>query len=304
MNILRRSRRVLRTDGTVRGIRYAYRIPGATQPHATGHKAQFVPMTGYAATDQPADYDPADRAYILAGPRYEPPDQWHSAPPLARPLAQARSMFPPSELGPPEPLIDHELASWLNRWFINEAAFHEVDIEALFDPSHVPKMKLAEIDAHVCMMRSYSDSVAAGDMIDAVTENYFIEPSANQLWSEAVTQAAEGLQEMAALMPTMDVQAADLSQPDAALGGDPGGSVVQPTPDDLVGHVDPATAWSQPDPVQQPHSLENIIDETMRQMDPYATIDSYGMPPGLAVPGMQMGPFGPMPPGLGPMGLM
>lgn len=195
-----------------------------------------------------------------------------------------------------EPPIDDDLAGWLNRRFINEASFHEVDIGALFDSAHVPKMKIAEIHDHMAIMREYAESVFAGDMIDAVTENYFVEPSANQLWSEAVTQAAGALQEMAELM-----QGDDLSIPDAVFSYDQCGSVAQPTPDDWVDQIDPVTAWSQPDPIQQPHSLENILDNTMQQMDPFATIDHYGMPLDLTTPGMQMDPFASMPPGLGPM---
>lgn len=309
MSLSRPSRRALRIDGTVRGAKYSYRIAGETRPTVTGHVSQFTPMTGYAADVWPADYDPVHGGYMLPGPRYAPPDPWDSAPSSVPPTAP----FAPLPPDPPqmEPVLDHELAGWLGRRFFNEAEPDSVDVQQLFDPHHVPSMKIGEILGHLKAMREYSESVAAGQMVDAVTDNYFIEPSPNQVWSEAVSQAVVGLEAIAGLLSEFgeasemrvieDLHASALAPADL------------PGPDSCMPETMPMEADPMAEPLgQSPEAtLEQIVAAEAQPIepnvlpDPFEFLDPYGMPmPGAMPPGMAMNQYGPMPPGFGPMGPM
>ena len=65
-----------------------------------------------------------------------------------------------------------------------------------------------------------------------------------------------------------------------------------------------------PDQLQYDTPLEDIVAHEMQEMDPnammapYHAIGPYGPMPDPRMMGMPMNPFGPMPPGLGPMGPM
>lgn len=299
MSLNRPSRRALRIDGIVRGARYSYRIAGETRPAVTGHASQFTPMTGYAANAWPEDYDPVHGGYVLPESRYDPLDPWDGAPSSAPSTAP----FAPPAPYPPriEPDIDDELAGWLGRRFVNEANSHCVDVQELFDPHHVPRMKIGEILSHLKMMHEYSDSVAAGQMVDALTDNYFIEPSPNQAWSDAVTQVAEGLESIAALMnefgepqdlPTPENLNAPALAPAEFAGPEPFMPETIPMDADplaeSLGHGPEAT-------------LEHIIAAEAQPIEPYPIpdpmemLDPYGMPmPGAMLPDMPMNQFGAM----------
>jgi len=210
-----------------------------------------------------------------------------------------------------EPVVDHELAGWLERRFFNEAEPDSVDVQQLFDPHHVPRMKIGEILGHLKTMREYSESVAAGQMVDAVTENYFTEPSPNHVWSEAVSQVAEGLEVIAAIMnefggasemPIPEDLNAQALAPDDLPGPDPF------MPETMPMEADPTAEPLGPGPEA---TLERIVAAGAQPIepnvvpDPFEFLDPYGVPmPGATPPGMPMSPFGAMPPGFGPMGPM
>jgi hypothetical protein len=69
-------------------------------------------------------------------------------------------------------------------------------------------------------------------------------------------------------------------------------------------------AMPAPDELQDDLTLEDIVDDEMQKMDPYGTMDPYdpigpyGSMPDPRMMDMPMNPFGPMPPGIGPMGPM
>ena len=300
----RTSRRALRLDGTVRGVRYAHRIAGETRPTNTGHAAQFGRMTGYAADDRPEDYDPGHAAYVFPDPSYYPPDPWHDAPSFAVAATPPTGSMPSPDLAPMDPAIDHDLAGWLHRQFVNEAELHRVDVQELFDPHHVPRMKIGEIKEHMQQMHEYSEAVFAGDKIDAVTDNYFVAPSPNQIWSDAVGQVSDGLESIAAAMREFG------GEPEAA--GASGPDVVMAEAEMMLGAgfaaadgIPEAETWNAGQLGSGPNApLEQIVDDDMQYLSPLTTLDPpqlqdpYAMGSyGLMDPGMLMNPLGPMPPG-------
>jgi hypothetical protein len=70
----------------------------------------------------------------------------------------------------------------------------------------------------------------------------------------------------------------------------------------------PSPTISAPDQLQDGIALEDIVEDEMQEMDPYGIMDPYHAigpyepTPDPRMMGMPMNPFGPMPPGLGPIG--
>ena len=83
-------------------------------------------------------------------------------------------------------------------------------------------------------------------------------------------------------------------------------------PDSGMGPMSPMPDPTEPAPDQLQYGipLEDLVEREMQEMDPYEMMDPYhamrpyGPMPDPRMMGMPMNPFGPMPPGFGPMGPM
>jgi len=295
-----RRRKHSSVDGFTQGLEYSHAPRRSTAPSNTGHAAQ-INRDEYDALNAAKQYQPGRPFYLVQGPEYERPAPWHEAtfdrtPPL-------RFESRPRPVSPVNPEIDHELDAGLLRGFENEAtdAGHcgatpvprATGIEHLFDPDRTVRLTIGEIHRHMAAQRAYAESVMAGDFIDALADGYVAGPSAEDVFSSALTEAAAKLEEAAEAMNALELDSAEF-----------GDSAPHPDVDEL-GASEPAFA----EPIgptdglfaeaREAESLDDLVEQEWQQLDPFAMhdpmqmMDEYGQfPPGP--PGMPMDPFGPM----------
>lgn len=306
-----RKRKQLSIRGFAPGIEYSSFRRGFTRTPNTGHISQHN-HDEYRTLSNADEYDPGRAFYQQGGPHYHPHDRrqdFEVAP--ARPIRFPASREWSSLRVPP---VNTGLA---------DTTTDDIDIHALFDTSRDAARSIAEARAHFETMEAYGNSIMVGDAVDEfikamqieealATINYFfptgmdasfnVESHANL--NDAPFGAEAEQRPMSELSPEMierylavnAVGPDDLPSSLAALGND-----ALEMAQNQFGDVSHQFGETQPDP-----SLEQFVEDEMQQLDPYAQMDPFGMtnygPMPLAMmPGMPMDPFGPIPPGLGPM---
>lgn len=326
-----RKRKQISVDGHTPGLEYQRGRRDYTRVPATGHLAQ-VNLDEYRALSHSDEYDPGHAFYRENALTYRRPGVEQNLDFAPTPPIRFSPRSGSSQLE--DPPIDHDLAGWMIRRFVNDAsdrrenlsAALEVDYNELSDPDHRLKLKISELH-NLATMQAYAQSVFIGEFVDEFTQlrrinealdtiNYFFGgPEAIDLPDSSFANADNAV--------FLDDRAQSVADGSETLAGEPAvvrdsaavGSIAvgpnlhllaQPAIDEIETHMD--SVFEHFDRVHDNTALERIVENEMARMDAHGMMDPlqianpYAMPPpGLIGPGMPMDPFNPMPPGPGPI---
>ena len=323
-----RRRKQISIDGHTPGLEYQRGRRGYSPMPVTGHVTQ-VNRDEYDALEHAESYDPERRFYLTEDSGYRRASPWHDAPfSQTPPLRFPTSTVDSDQIGPE---IDSDLAGWLIRRFVNDAADRRSNLQtphdrtidncAQSDANDTLRIKIADLH-RIAAMQAYEQSVFMSDVVDSFsrhrqikdaldTINYFFggpedvsQPDYSSLTADDMRLLNETIQTIAEEMGAIPGESLDPNDL-AVLSGFAVGpdlhSLTESARDEIDSQMDSLLGVTR---AQSFNALEQIVEDEMARMqahgmmDPFSVANPYAMPPGFAGPGMPMDPFDPMPPGL------